>query len=75
MDAGRIVEEGTHASLLAQGKMYAMLVRRQTGHSADLAPPGNDGKPSPGLMAKVMQTIVIKTTLQCKKAAKPCRCV
>ena len=29
MEAGRIVEQGTHDSLLALGKIYAMLVRRQ----------------------------------------------
>ena len=29
MDAGRIVEEGTHASLLAQGGLYASLARLQ----------------------------------------------
>lgn len=38
MDAGRIVEKGTHASLLAQGNIYAMLVQRQTQHSTDIAP-------------------------------------
>ena len=29
MDAGRIVEEGAHASLLAQGGLYASLARLQ----------------------------------------------
>ena len=31
MDAGRIVEEGTHAQLLAQGGLYARLWARQSG--------------------------------------------
>ena len=35
MEAGRIVEQGTHESLLAQGNIYAMLVRRQTGSGAE----------------------------------------
>ena len=29
MDAGRIVEEGTHASLVARGGLYARLARLQ----------------------------------------------
>ena len=53
MDAGRIVEEGTHDSLLAQGNIYAMLVRRQTGNAADTARPRGDDKPSAALKAEV----------------------
>ena len=34
MDQGRIVEEGTHASLVAQGGLYARLARLQFGHEA-----------------------------------------
>ena len=49
MEAGRIVEQGTHDSLLAAGKMYAMLVRRQAGHSMDTARPRDDDEPSPAL--------------------------
>lgn len=53
MDAGRIVEEGTHDSLLAQGNIYAMLVRRQTGNAVDTARPRHDEKPSAALKAEV----------------------
>ena len=49
MEAGRIVEEGTHNSLLAAGKIYAMLVQRQSGHSMDTARPRDDDEPSPAL--------------------------
>ena len=35
MEAGCIVEQGTHDSLLAEGKVYAMLVRRQAGGGAE----------------------------------------
>lgn len=45
MEAGRIVEEGTHDSLLADGKIYAMLVRRQTGGGAGADPSGG-GQPA-----------------------------
>ena len=31
MDSGRVVEEGTHASLLARGGLYARLWSRQSG--------------------------------------------
>ena len=31
LDAGQIVEEGTHADLLAQGGLYARLWSRQSG--------------------------------------------
>jgi ATP-binding cassette subfamily B multidrug efflux pump len=31
MDEGRIVEEGTHAALIARGGTYARLWRRQSG--------------------------------------------
>lgn len=37
MEAGRIVEQGTHDSLLAEGKIYAMLVHRQAGGGAEQA--------------------------------------
>lgn len=53
MDAGRIVEQGTHASLLAEGNIYAMLVRRQTQHSTDIAPPRDDD-----IKAEVLQTVL-----------------
>ena len=53
MDAGRIVEEGTHDSLVAQGNIYAMLVRRQTGSAVDTARPRDDDEPSAALKAEV----------------------
>lgn len=31
MDQGRIVEEGSHAELIAQGGLYASLWKRQSG--------------------------------------------
>ena len=37
MDAGRIVEQGSHAQLLAQGGLYAQLWKRQSGGFLDLA--------------------------------------
>jgi ATP-binding cassette subfamily B multidrug efflux pump len=43
LDKGRIVEEGTHASLLAVGGTYARLWRRQSGGFLDpVVPPGLD---------------------------------
>jgi len=42
--AGRIVEQGTHDSLLAEGKIYAMLVRRQAGGGAEQAPLSDSNK-------------------------------
>ena len=45
MEAGRIVEQGTHDSLLADGKIYAMLVRRQTGGGA-AADPSSSSEPA-----------------------------
>ena len=39
MEAGRIAEEGTHASLQAQGGIYAQLVRRQQGGKLEAADP------------------------------------
>ena len=44
MEAGRIVEQGTHDSLLAEGKIYAMLVRRQAGGGAEQAPLSDSNK-------------------------------
>jgi ATP-binding cassette subfamily B multidrug efflux pump len=35
MERGRIVEQGTHAALLARGGVYARLWRRQTGAFLD----------------------------------------
>jgi ATP-binding cassette subfamily B multidrug efflux pump len=39
MDAGRIVETGTHAQLLARGGLYARLWQRQTGGFVAADPP------------------------------------
>jgi ATP-binding cassette subfamily B multidrug efflux pump len=39
LDKGRIVEEGTHAQLLAAGGTYARLWRRQSGGFLDPTPP------------------------------------
>lgn len=44
MEAGRIVEQGTHDSLLAEGKIYAMLVRRQAGGGGEQAPLSDTNK-------------------------------
>ena len=44
MEAGHIVEQGTHDSLLAEGKIYAMLVRRQAGGVAEQAPLSDTNK-------------------------------
>ena len=38
MDAGRIVEEGTHEQLLARGGLYAQLWQRQSGGFLELDP-------------------------------------
>jgi ATP-binding cassette subfamily B multidrug efflux pump len=35
MDHGRIVEEGTHQELIAQGGLYAQLWQRQSGGFID----------------------------------------
>jgi ATP-binding cassette subfamily B protein len=35
MDKGRIVEEGTHAELVARGGLYARLARLQFEHGAE----------------------------------------
>ncbi len=48
MEAGRIVEQGTHDSLLAEGKIYAMLVRRQAGGGAEQAPLSDTNKTAAG---------------------------
>src|SRR3546814_17422793 len=37
MDAGRIVEQGTHEQLLARGGLYAQLWQRQSGGFLELA--------------------------------------
>ena len=42
MEAGRIVERGRHESLVADGKLYAMLVRRQAGGGAEPEPSPTD---------------------------------
>jgi len=36
MDAGRIVETGTHEALLAKGGLYAQLWKRQSGGFLEL---------------------------------------
>jgi len=46
MEAGHIVEQGTHDSLLAEGKIYAMLVRRQAGGGAEQAPLSDTNNPA-----------------------------
>ena len=38
MDAGHIVEEGSHEQLLARGGLYAQLWQRQSGGFLALAP-------------------------------------
>ncbi len=38
LDAGRIVEQGTHAALLAAGGAYARLWRRQSGRAGSCSP-------------------------------------
>ncbi|MEG3050559.1 MAG: hypothetical protein RR792_10325, partial [Thermomonas sp.] len=38
MDAGRIVEEGSHEQLLSRGGLYAQLWQRQSGGFLALAP-------------------------------------
>jgi ABC-type multidrug transport system fused ATPase/permease subunit len=38
LDQGRIVEEGTHAQLLARGGTYARLWQRQSGGFTELDP-------------------------------------
>jgi len=48
MEAGRIVEQGTHESLLADGNIYAMLVRRQAGGGA-VAEPSEIEEPAAAL--------------------------
>ena len=55
MEAGCIVEKGTHNSLLAQGNIYAMLIRRQTGNAVDTASPRHDDdEPSAAPQAQVI---------------------
>lgn len=66
MDAGRIVEEGTHDSLLAQGNIYAMLVKRQTGNAVDTARPRDDDKPSADFKSEVTQTTGIHGNVRIK---------
>ena len=67
MDAGRIVEEGTHDSLLAQGNIYAMLVKRQTGNAVDTACPRDDDEPSAALKSEVIQTTGIHGNVTSKQ--------
>ena len=44
LDAGRVVEAGTHASLIAEGGLYARLVELQDLHAdPDAAPPAAPG--------------------------------
>jgi len=43
MDAGRIVEEGTHEQLLARGGLYAQLWQRQSGGFLALAADADEG--------------------------------
>jgi ATP-binding cassette, subfamily B, multidrug efflux pump len=38
MDAGRIVEEGSHDELIARGGIYAQLWQRQSGGFLELEP-------------------------------------
>ena len=70
MEAGRIVEEGTHDSLLAEGKIYAMLVRRQSGQAVDTARPRDDDKPSPELQVSIA---CIPCYVDCSLHMYPCR--
>ena len=41
LDRGRLVETGTHESLLARGGLYADLVERQLGLKSTVSAPGD----------------------------------
>ncbi len=42
MDAGQIIEQGTHTELLDKGGLYASLWSRQSGGFIDSEPSGED---------------------------------
>ena len=70
MEAGRIVEQGTHDSLLAEGKTYAMLVRRQTGQNVDSAHSQDDISQSPALQVRHPGPLYCESTVDAGKAVQ-----